>query len=628
MEASYFYYRPSDLIWVNGIKGHDLDKGFNVKLIHRIDKFSSIAIGLDDIAGTGYFSKEYLVSKKRYDNLSLSLGIGWGKFNGENTFSNPLSYISENFDIRPGTDFTSFGGTPATSSWFKGDASLFGGIEYHVPKIAGLKLKLEYDPFDYMDLSALKRVDANFDKRKKDSKLNIGLSYGWNKFLTIDTSYIKGNTFNITFSFALSLKEELFTKKKFEPAIVNTKTSEDSFYEDLLKNLNKNKLLLQTASLEESNLNLSISTSEHRNAIRSSSYAAYIANSVAKIHDININSINVSHINVGIELNNISYLANHLREQSKTPIELIIRNTTIESGKNNGYKEHQFQPKIIFPVIFSSTSPVILSHIGNPEKFYYGGVNLQNISEIQFNRNIILSSELNYSIYNNFKDSFVGPSSQMQHVRTDLIQYLKEDNFFISRMQLDYIQPLSKNIYGKVSAGIFESMYGGIGGQLLFRPHNKKYDIGAEIFYVKQRSFNQMFSFIDYSTITGHISFGYKLPKGIEANISFGRYLAKDVGYTFDLSRRLNSGFKAGFYFTRTDVPKELFGEGSFDKGFYFQIPTDLFSGDYSGNYSAFRLSPLTRDGGAKLNYDKDLRGLIYNSTYYELSRQWDGFLN
>jgi hypothetical protein len=113
------------------------------------------------------------------------------------------------------------------------------------------------------------------------------------------------------------------------------------------------------------------------------------------------------------------------------------------------------------------------------------------------------------------------------------------------------------------------------------------------------------------------------LPLGIESNISFGRYLAKDNGFTFDISRRTKSGFKAGIYFTRTDVSEEQFGEGSFNKGFYFQVPMDLFSKNYSGNYSNFRLSPLTRDGGAKLEFDKDLRGLIHNSTLNELRRGW-----
>ena len=59
------------------------------------------------------------------------------------------------------------------------------------------------------------------------------------------------------------------------------------------------------------------------------------------------------------------------------------------------------------------------------------------------------------------------------------------------------------------------------------------------------------------------------------------------------------------------------------DKGFYFQVPMDLFSKNYTGSYSNFKLSPLTRDGGAKLEFDKDLRGLIYNSSLNELRQGW-----
>jgi hypothetical protein len=140
---------------------------------------------------------------------------------------------------------------------------------------------------------------------------------------------------------------------------------------------------------------------------------------------------------------------------------------------------------------------------------------------------------------------------------------------------------------------------------------------------VRQRAYDQTYKFRDYKTTTGHINVGYLFPMGIISNISYGRYLAKDDGFTFDLSRRTKSGFRAGIYFTRTNVSAETFGEGSFDKGFYFQIPMDLFSKDYSGTYSNFKLSPLTRDGGAKLEFDKDLRGLISNSSLNELKRGW-----
>ncbi len=531
--------------------------------------------------------------------------------------------------IRPSASVKT--GTPAYNQWFRGDATLFGGIEYQPTSLKGLKLKVEYDPIDYFDFSANFRSDLSFDRRKKDSNINVGLTYPLNKFFTFETSFIKGNTINLNIAFTFPFNKEIQKKKKFEPNVIKNsqETSKSAFYTDLLFNLNKNNLLLQTATIEEQKaLNVSISTSQHRNAIRSSSYVAKIAREVSEMHNIDVSQINVTHVNAGIELNKISYISNHLNETSNTPIELVKRNTEFNSGAPFGYLNDEFQPTVLFPVIFSSFSPAVVSHIGNPEKFYFGGIDIQHVSEIQFSRNFLMTSELNYPIYQNFRDTISGPQSKMEHVRTDILQYLQEDDLHITRMQFDYIWSPKKDIYTKVSGGIFETMYAGYGFEALYKPFDTNFYIGAEIFNVKKRSFNQRFDFDKYKTTTGHINFVYIFAKGVEANLSVGRYLAKDDGYTIDLSRRLSSGFKAGIYFTRTDVPSELFGEGSFDKGFYIQIPLDLFSKEHNGNYSTVKVSPLTRDGGAKLIFEKDLRGLIYNSSKYELSNQWDGFLN
>ena len=636
MEASYFYYRPVDLRWEgNNKRGHYLDKGFNVKFIYRskYNNIPNIAIGLDDFAGTGFFTSEYIVSTNQLNNTKLTVGLGWGKYKNENSFDNPLSKLYSSLLSRPSTsDNYNLGGSLSYDQWFRGDASLFGGIEQRVSFIKGLNFKLEYDPFDYMYFSANNRKDALNELRKKDSDINIGFSYSINRNFSIDASYIKGNTFNISFNLGITLDDSLSTKSKFKPKIAkqdNLTEDKNVFYKNLLSNLNNNRLLLQTATLHENGkLNIAISTSDHRNAIRSSSYAADISKKVADLNSLDLDSISVTHINAGQELNKINYRANYFGEEKIIPIEIKIRNTNLDSGEPNSYLEDEFQPNIEFPAVFSSISPALVSHIGNPEKFYFGGLNIQHVSEVQFNRNLLLSSEVNARIYSNFQDTISGPNSRMQHVRTDLVEYLKEDDLYIARMQLDYIWSPYKDIYTKISGGIFEPMFGGFGGEILFKPFNKNFNIGAELFYVKQRSFNQRFNFQDYSTITGHINLGYKFAAGIESNISYGRYLAKDDGFTLDIGRTTQSGFKSGIYFTRTDVSAELFGEGSFDKGFYFQFPLDLFNNDYIGTYSTIKVSPLTRDGGAKLVHDKDLKGLIYNSSYYELIRQWDGFLN
>ena len=209
------------------------------------------------------------------------------------------------------------------------------------------------------------------------------------------------------------------------------------------------------------------------------------------------------------------------------------------------------------------------------------------------------------------------------------MEYLKESDKYISRMQIDYLWSPRKEVYAKVSAGIFEMMYGGFGGEVLYKPFNSNLMIGLEIFKVQKRAFNQRFGFLDYKTTTGHINFNYNFEQlGLIANLSIGKYLAKDNGYTLDLSRRTKSGFRAGVFFSRTNVSAAEFGEGSFDKGFYFKIPFNLFSKKYTQQSFDFKLKPLTRDGGAKLDYDKRLIDLIDNTTYSEINRGWNGFLD
>ena len=57
----------------------------------------------------------------------------------------------------------------------------------------------------------------------------------------------------------------------------------------------------------------------------------------------------------------------------------------------------------------------------------------------------------------------------------------------------------------------------------------------------------------------------------------------------------------AGVFATFTDVPARVFGEGSFDKGFFVSLPLDLFFQRSTRRYANFLFRPLTRDGGQKV---------------------------
>jgi hypothetical protein len=155
-------------------------------------------------------------------------------------------------------------------------------------------------------------------------------------------------------------------------------------------------------------------------------------------------------------------------------------------------------------------------------------------------------------------------------------------------------------------------MFGGFGAEYAWKPFEKNYSFGINIYNVKQRSFKQDLKFNSYKVSTGHANFIYNhIRSGVKVDLSIGQYLASDRGYTLDLSRRFRSGFSMGAYFTRTNISKRVYGEGSFDKGFYFNIPLSLLTGASGKGYSHISIQPLTRDGGAKL---KTTHPLIYSS--------------
>ena len=86
--------------------------------------------------------------------------------------------------------------------------------------------------------------------------------------------------------------------------------------------------------------------------------------------------------------------------------------------------------------------------------------------------------------------------------------------------------------------------------------------------------------------------------------MSAGEYLAGDIGSTIELSRTFRSGVKFGAFATLTDVSAQNFGEGSFDKGIFFNIPI-------YGNLINYTWRPLTKDPGAKLIRRNTLHDLL-----------------
>ncbi len=224
-------------------------------------------------------------------------------------------------------------------------------------------------------------------------------------------------------------------------------------------------------------------------------------------------------------------------------------------------------------------------------------------------------------------DELNNPSdSILPHVRTDIIKYLKgSEHGQIDRMNITQFYNPKAGHFLKFQAGILEPMFSGFGSEYLFKPFDKDFALGAEIWKVKQRAYDMRFDHLDYETITGHINLYYQEPKSkVLFTIRGGRFLAKDSGINFNFSRRFKNGFTVGAFFAKTDISAKEFGEGSFDKGFYFFLPFDLLSNKYSKRIVPWGLRPITRDGAAFLEHSYNLFSVAEQASYEALERDFD----
>tara|TARA_B100001173_G_C16027593_1_gene564822 strand:+ start:2857 stop:4980 length:2124 start_codon:yes stop_codon:yes gene_type:complete len=627
LEATYRYaeiknrkYGPSSYSGNQTLK----DKGFDLKALVKRETYYSpaVSIGLRDIAGTGLFSSEYIVSSKRLGNLDLSLGIGWGVLGTDNNISNPLNSLSDGFKNR--NDTSSQGGSFTPKNWFSGQAAIFGGLEYDLPK-SGLRLKLEYDT-------------SNPDKRriveKVEGRLNVGLSYAYSENLTLSSSFERGSQFRLAFTFSGNFLNDTLAKpspktvqKLNDSQITKIKQDNDLFYRSLNLSLRDESIYIQAASLKQKEVDVAIASTRFYSLTRPIGRTARI---VSALSPKEVERINIHAMNGDFEVAQIS-LGRDYFEKSDTGImssvELFELSKLDSKNYKPLYKDAIFIPKVSFPEFNWNMSPAIKHQIGGPEGFYLGQLLWKTDITVKFQRNLSLYTSFGINIYDTFK-GFKNPSySTIPHVRSDIQDYLSKGKNNIQRMQLEYFGTPYKDIFTRFDLGYLEEMFGGIGGEVLYRPFDRRYSVGFSLHKVKQREYNQLFSFRDYSTTTGHLGIYYDLPYQLRSQLLIGKYLAGDKGATLDVSKRFKSGFTLGIFATKTNLSTEEFGEGSFDKGFYISIPTQLFYSDFRSGVISFGLHPLTKDGGAILNKHNSLIGILGDSNSSALERDWNNIL-
>lgn len=572
------------------------DKGVDTKirLLSESAWVPALSVGAIDIGGTGLFSSEYLVGSKRFADLDISLGVAWGYLGGRRNLNNPLGWLDNDFDKRPHTSST---GEFKYESFFRGPAALFGGISWQTPWDR-LTLKVEYEGNNY-------KQEPLSNPQKQNSPINFGLTVKATDSMDFSAAFERGNTamFGVTFHTNFSTRPA--PAKHYDPPAEELINPKDY-------NSNREPDWAGVAQRLRQNAGYSVDYIEKRPSeiVIHGEQTRYFhpPKALGRAFRILDNSVDecFSYFTIvdnryGMPVIETSMPRKAFRDtiNHDKPISDLQRST--EHNRPSLQNTHSLYrpPQPAFDYGFGLGYK---QNIGGPDGFVLYQVTADIDSEYRFAPSAWLNSSLSINLFNNFDKFKYDAPSNLPRVRTHVREYWSTSDVMMSNFQINKTKLLGDDTYALVYGGYLESMFAGVGGELLYRPFGERWAVGADLNYVRQRDFDLGFGLRDYRVLSGHVTAYFKPEtESILLAISAGRYLAGDWGATVDISREFDNGVRFGAWITQTTASSQEYGEGSFDKGVYISIPFDELMNSSTLRRAKLSWAPLTRDGGARL---------------------------
>ena len=598
-----------------------LDKSFDIKLglLAETELLPAVAVGIQDLGGTGLLASEYVVMSKRWGDFDLSLGAGWGRLGARGSFRNPLISLNHGFAEREGFgggQTGDLGGEFELEQLFAGERmDAFASVRW-APADSRWSVAVERDGNDYS-------LEPFGNDLPTDLPVNIGANYQAPTY-GLRLGWVRGN--QLTFSLYLANDVSQSAPKPLDPpptpvaetyaapdsqnrSTAVSSSIDDATFRAIRQALQRQhiQLLRAESAILGWQLNVWVTQGRYRNQAELHDRVARTLSMLADRHVARFQIISVAG---GLE-------------RSRVKIDRATVQRVASRGGALGSGASQAEPTVVSlaPVVEDPalpdsfldvswfTGPRYRQSGGDPDESYRAGLYWQFGADKPFDPYLSLSVRAEVEVVGNIDEIERESDSLLPRVRSDIAEYNRQGKHGLRRLELNYIRPITSEWWWRVSAGIFEEMYGGIAGEVLYRPHAQHWALGVNLNRVRQRDFDQRFDFRDYEVTTGHLTAYRSFPKlHLDTQVSVGCYLAGDCGGTVIAARVFDSGARFGVFATKTDVSAREFGEGSFDKGFFIVFPFDLFLPRSSRASFGLSFRPLTRDGGQKVNSGRNLR--------------------
>ncbi len=605
MELGFRYSSVSNRFYGTSFAGDQAykDKSIDVKLnlLDETAYLPQVAVGLRDISGTGLFSGEFLVANKRAGAFDWSAGLGWGYMGGRGNLRNPLSLLSPSFDTRKRE--ISVSGNFSVNSYFRGPTALFGGLQYQSPW-EPLVLKLEYDGNNYQH-------EPQSNNQRQDSPWNVGAVYRAGRAIELSLGIERGNTVTLSITLQTDLKKMAIPKLDDPaPVPVSAYRPQRSAIGDVTAIDLANQTAWPVSSFEQRGHELRVTIDDAeafywRDRIDRAN-AVLHRDAPPEIDEFTLVQNQHGMPLVEHQTGRSAWVRQHTQplppgEQRDAVVAQTVEPTAAVAPAQQLYQGTRS--------MFEAEPGVGLRYnLGGPDGFILYQIFAEGRAKLRLREDTWLQGSVQLALLDNYgKFKYTAPSN-LPRVRTYMREFLTTSSVTMPNLQLTHAGKLTDNQYISVYVGYLENMYAGVGAEWLYRSLGSPVALGVDVNRVRQRDFRQDFALRDYQVDTGHATLYWDTGwNDVLAELSAGRYLAGDVGVTVEMSRVFQNGVRIGGYFTKTNVSAKQFGEGSFDKCLYVNIPFDAMLTKSSSKVAHFIWKPLIRDGGAKLGREVQL---------------------
>lgn len=557
-----------------------------------------VSVGIRDVVGTGAFGAEYVVASKQMGNWDATLGMGWGRLAGEGISDNPLGYLDDRFKAR--TAETGVGGEISFGDFFSGPrVGLFGGVGYRFDRWP-VTAMIEYNPDQY-ELND-SRTPGGY---KPSSPASYGLSWLVLPGVTLTLSHQYGDAIGFAFESVLDTKATppRYPPPKFVSSLdmpqsqLPLQINKLSWYDRLLYDVERSGLLLVSGRLSDDGTQAQLVVGNTTYSLWADAIAQHVA--LADLHlPPSVRTLHLITEDGGFRSSAVVIPRPSYWQNDKTA---LVRRVRVLPG--TGIDSPDGQTDFVTNKIGLTADLNNRLQLFDPDDPLRYQIYLDLGAEYALTNHWAIKGSYAINLYNNFDESRRKESdSVIPKVRSDIVKYLTEGETGIDRLMLENRNSLSPSLHYRLFGGVLEEMYSGVGAELLYWPSQSRVAFGVSLAHVRQREFDKSFALRDYEVTTGFASAYWATPfYNYDMGLHIGRYLAADSGATLEVRRTFDNGWQVGAWATLTDVPFEDFGEGSFDKGFYFKIPLRGLLGQNTRASYATRMRPIQRDGGQRL---------------------------